>query len=208
MLRSITTRLTYANVMATIALFIALGGVSYAALELPRNSVRSAQIAPGAVRSADLARRAVTSAHVKDGSLQQDDFKTGLLPSAHASVVARIRSSAPVQVGGGVTQIPLEGAEWDQAPGELNLLFGRATVTSQCPRQGSLTILIHDKGRLISSPYMKEPGQEPTTLSFVPLFEPRSKASHSLTAIAGGNCNNDAGRHTIERLDIAVVRVP
>ena len=31
--------LTYANVMATIAMFLALGGGAYAALKLPKNSV-------------------------------------------------------------------------------------------------------------------------------------------------------------------------
>ena len=31
--------LTYSNVVATLALFIALGGVTYAAIKLPKNSV-------------------------------------------------------------------------------------------------------------------------------------------------------------------------
>lgn len=48
-MRQITSRLTYANVTATLALFIALGGVSYASLTLPRNSVGTAQIKPRAV---------------------------------------------------------------------------------------------------------------------------------------------------------------
>ena len=39
--RRIRDRLTYANVTATLALFIALGGSSYAALKLPRDSVGS-----------------------------------------------------------------------------------------------------------------------------------------------------------------------
>lgn len=42
-------RLTYANVLSTVAVFIALGGASYAAVTLPRNSVGPAQIRPGAV---------------------------------------------------------------------------------------------------------------------------------------------------------------
>lgn len=50
-------RLTYANVTATLALFIALGGSSYAALSLPRNSVGTQQIRPGAVRSTDVKNR-------------------------------------------------------------------------------------------------------------------------------------------------------
>jgi hypothetical protein len=42
-------RLTYANVAATIALFVALGGTSYAVVTLPANSVGSRQLQPGAV---------------------------------------------------------------------------------------------------------------------------------------------------------------
>src|SRR4051812_28934690 len=59
-------RLSYANVTATLALFIALGGSSYAALRLPRNSVGSAQIRAGAVHSSE----------VKNGSLRAADLSS------------------------------------------------------------------------------------------------------------------------------------
>ena len=39
-MRRIRSRLTYANVMSTIAVVIALGGVSYAVIRLPANSPR------------------------------------------------------------------------------------------------------------------------------------------------------------------------
>ena len=52
------SRLSYANVVATVALFIALGGSSYAALKLPRNSVGSAQIRNGSVQPRDLSAAA------------------------------------------------------------------------------------------------------------------------------------------------------
>ena len=42
-------RLTYANAMSTIALFVALGGVSYAATQLPPGSVGTKQIRGRAV---------------------------------------------------------------------------------------------------------------------------------------------------------------
>jgi hypothetical protein len=45
-------KLTYANVMATIAVFIALGGASYAAIQLPKNSVGAKQLKKGAVTPA------------------------------------------------------------------------------------------------------------------------------------------------------------
>ena len=54
----------YANVTATMALVVALGGTSYAAIKLPANSV--------------------TSKQVKDKSLLKKDFKTGQLPAGKA----------------------------------------------------------------------------------------------------------------------------
>lgn len=62
-------RLTYANVMATLALFLALGGTSYAVTALPKNSVGTQQ----------LKKNAVTGVKVKDGSLSSADFAAGTL---------------------------------------------------------------------------------------------------------------------------------
>ena len=56
MVTTIRNHLTYANVLATLALFIALGGASYAAIKLPKNSVGTAQIKNRAVTKAKLAK--------------------------------------------------------------------------------------------------------------------------------------------------------
>ena len=45
MLTKLRGRVTYANVVATFALFIALGGTSVAAIQLGKNSVKANQIA-------------------------------------------------------------------------------------------------------------------------------------------------------------------
>jgi len=42
---NVSARLTYGNVVATLALFVALGGASYAAIALPANSVGTRQLA-------------------------------------------------------------------------------------------------------------------------------------------------------------------
>jgi hypothetical protein len=55
LLAGIRSRLTYANVMATIAVFMALGGGAYAAFSLPKDSVRSKNIVDGQVKPVDLA---------------------------------------------------------------------------------------------------------------------------------------------------------
>jgi hypothetical protein len=57
-------KLNYANVIATIALFVALGGAAVAA-GLPKNSVGTNQLKPGAVTTSDLRRNAVTSGKIK-----------------------------------------------------------------------------------------------------------------------------------------------
>ena len=49
------SKLSYANVVATLALVLAIGGGTvYAALRLGKDAVRSKNIAAGAVKSSDL----------------------------------------------------------------------------------------------------------------------------------------------------------
>lgn len=67
-------RLTYANVTASLALFVALGGTSYAVAQLPRNSVGAAQIRSSAVGSSEMRSRAVISRHIRDRSVALRDI--------------------------------------------------------------------------------------------------------------------------------------
>jgi hypothetical protein len=58
-------------VIATLALFIALGGTSYAAIALPKNSVGARE----------LKRGAVTGAEVRNGSLHARELRVGSRPA-------------------------------------------------------------------------------------------------------------------------------
>ncbi|MEO9323097.1 hypothetical protein ABFT23_06370 [Nocardioides sp. C4-1] len=58
-------------IVALLALVVALGGTSYAAVKLPRNSVGSPQVTNGSITSAD----------VKDRSLRAVDFAQNQLPA-------------------------------------------------------------------------------------------------------------------------------
>lgn len=100
---------TYANVTATVALIVALGGTSYAAVKLPRNSV--------------------TSATVKDRSLLRQDFRPGQIPSAKqapagadGSAVVLSRAEAPE---------PLVPGTAPQTIQTLSLPAGNWAVTSK-----------------------------------------------------------------------------
>lgn len=61
-------------IVSMFALVVALGGVSYAAVQLANNSVGTAQ----------LKKNAVIGSKVKDGSLTAADFATGQLPQGPA----------------------------------------------------------------------------------------------------------------------------
>ncbi|HZO06234.1 MAG TPA: hypothetical protein VFB52_07590 [Solirubrobacterales bacterium] len=85
-------RLTYANVVATLALCIAVGGASaFAATQLPKNSVTAKQIKNNAVTTAKLKKEAVTTAKIKNdavngakvaaGSIDTTDLKAGTIPA-------------------------------------------------------------------------------------------------------------------------------
>lgn len=84
------TRYIRRHHIALLALFVALGGTSYAAVSLPKGSVGSAQIKKGAVAASKVRDKAITrakirnnainSAKVANGSLVAADFASGQLP--------------------------------------------------------------------------------------------------------------------------------
>jgi hypothetical protein len=121
---------SYANVVATIALFLAVsGGVVYAASTLGKNAVKSKNIAANAVKARNLAKnavksksiaaQAVTTAKIKKGSITGGKVRKGTLtrtsmaPGTLAGVqVAEVQaSSVPGLTGGppGGTPVPLTG---------------------------------------------------------------------------------------------------
>jgi hypothetical protein len=67
-------RLSFANVISVVALFIALGGGAYA---LSRDSVKSRHIAKGAVKGSDLRAEAVKAKHVRDAAIGTGELADG-----------------------------------------------------------------------------------------------------------------------------------
>jgi len=100
-------KLTYANVIATLALFLALGGgAAFAASQLAKNSVGARQ----------LKRNAVTAAKVKDGSLLAKDFKSGQIPTGERG---------PQGAPGATSVVVRYGFEGKPKEGEDDLSFAR-----------------------------------------------------------------------------------
>ena len=81
-----------AMVVATVALFIALGGAGYAAVSIPRNSVGTSQlknfavtplkIQPGAIKTKKLRDNAVTTPKIADAAVTTSKIADGAVNSA------------------------------------------------------------------------------------------------------------------------------
>lgn len=175
-------RLTYANVVATLALVLALGGGTvYAAVKLGKNEVKSKNIANGAVKGKDLAKNAVTSKKVKDGSLEAGDLAAGVIPQIEANVTGtatggpqggvNTNATVPLALNGTTTFTPQPGevaalgaeAQFTIAttnianqcrPAVRLLLNGDPTVIFVSPdAEGNNTTPIQSLGRDASGPY-------------------------------------------------------
>jgi hypothetical protein len=62
-------KLSFANVVAVIALFVALGGSAYAVSVAPKNSVTSKSIKKGAIKSVDVKNNNLTGTDIKESTL-------------------------------------------------------------------------------------------------------------------------------------------
>jgi hypothetical protein len=153
-LNSIRRHLSYANVMATIAVFIALGGSAFAVkVKLKANSVSTKnlkasavtepKLADGAVTSGKLAANAVNAGKLADGSVtgaKIADGSVGIEKSAN-SLHQKCPGGTTYQQGGCIENSPRATANWATAlstcsgagghvadTGEMEAFFGRGGV--------------------------------------------------------------------------------
>jgi hypothetical protein len=75
-IRKVRAHLTYANVTATVAVFIALGGTSYAVASLPRSSVGARELKANSVGSSEIRAGAVRSKEIRNGSIATRDISS------------------------------------------------------------------------------------------------------------------------------------
>ena len=81
MLSKLRSRLTFANVVALLALVVALGGSSYAAVQVTGKDVRNSSLTGKDIKDSSL-----KTADVRNGSLLAGDFKPGQLPAGPQGV--------------------------------------------------------------------------------------------------------------------------
>lgn len=77
-MRRIRKRITYANVMSTIAVFLTIGGATaFAASQLGKNTVGKKQLKSNAVTTAKIKKEAVTSAKIKKNAVSGAKIANG-----------------------------------------------------------------------------------------------------------------------------------
>jgi hypothetical protein len=191
---NLRSRLTYANVVATLALVLAVGGGTvYAAIRLGKDAVHSRNIAAGAVKTSDLGKNAVTGPKVKNGTIATDDLAASVIAKLQADVSGsatagpkggvNTNTTAPLPLNGTTTFTPRAGdvsavaaeARFSIATTDPNqtcrpavflLLDGKPTRIFVNPEgDANSTTLVQDSGRDASGPFgLVDPG-EPLTIT-------------------------------------------
>ncbi len=162
-------RLTYANVVSTLALFLVLtGGAAYAAHRfLTRRSVGAPQLKAGAVTTAKIKASAVTTRKIKRIAVSSEKLKEGAVTTEKLAngavntekidlgevpfsrVSARLRSAATLALQTEPQIYPLTGSTYTQAADELDSFAGelKVSIPAKCsvPRVISAYVLVGAK---------------------------------------------------------------
>lgn len=153
-------RLSYANVAATVALVLAVGGGTvFAAVQLSKNNVRSRHIAPKAVKNSDIAPNAVTSRKIRNRGVSPADLTVGLLNQVvDVKAAATGGPQSPVNLAG-PTVVPLSGTTtFTPGAGQVTALaaearFTLATTNALNPCSPDITLSLNgDQTRVFVSP--------------------------------------------------------
>jgi hypothetical protein len=111
-LKQIRKRLTYANAMSSIAVFLVLGGAAVAATNLPansvgtgqikRNAVRAGKLAPEAVRAGRLAKNAIATNRLREGVVTQQKLSANSVGAAQLKGIVVRATTVTIPKGSSV----------------------------------------------------------------------------------------------------------
>jgi hypothetical protein len=159
-MRTLRSKLTYANVTATLALFLAMsGGVVWAAHriganQLKSNSVGTSKIKRNAVTAKKIKKNAVTTAKIAENAVTSPKIDEGAVDftkiAAGTNVIATA-NGGPVSVSGSsppLVSIPLTGTtSFTPIPGNVDLASiearGNLTSSTSC----SVEVFLYVNGR-------------------------------------------------------------
>jgi hypothetical protein len=198
-LKQLRKRLTYANVMSSIAVFIVLGGAAFAAVQLPKNSVGTKQ----------LKKNAVNSAKVKNGSLKAADFGKNQLPAGPQGPKGETGAkgeTGPRGPSNAITRHSTDFFDWSNTfttQFALNLPAGSWIVTSTAVANSNGGAKENVDCRLLVGGATVD---EASNLILAPNFEPGERDAFSLTggqSLPGGGsaelqCQSDGTGNVVD----------
>lgn len=142
-MRRFPLRVSPGTVIACIALLVALGGTSIAAVRLARGSVGTAQLRNSSVTNAKLAASSVTTSKVRNHSLLRVDFASGQIP-----VGPRGAAGPPGPPGAAGARGPTgpagtsgTAAQWALVSGGGGIIAGSSGVSVQHPSTGNYYVV-------------------------------------------------------------------
>jgi hypothetical protein len=128
---AIAARLSFANVVALLALFVALGGSSYAALrvgsdEIANNSVRSKDLHNNDVRGRDIRKGTVRGTDIRDNDLRGKDVRDDTISGADVkeSGLATVPSAQNALTLDGKSASAFLGSDRQSRTGLIKLAHG------------------------------------------------------------------------------------
>jgi hypothetical protein len=126
-----------AMVVACVALTVALGGTSVAAVSqlVPRNSVGPRQLQFGAVTGPKIRNNAVTSAKVRNRSLLRADFAPGQLPAGPTGPqgpAGPAGAAGPAGPAGAIGAITVRTNSVSVVDGAIDNTFNTGRITASC----------------------------------------------------------------------------
>lgn len=214
--------LTYANVTASVALFLALaGGVVYAAekigtSDIKRHAVKSPKLAPKAVKNGKLADDAVGNSKLKDGAvgnskLQDDSIEPQKL-TFPVFFTAEATGGSQAVPAGAPEPYPLSGSEWTQRADSINVVFGTAFGTLAYDGSGSgqcqVFMDVRVDGQQVGGGQLQTDSTTPVEVSgqvgAAPGAGPVEATPRTLTVFVGSNGDCEAGS-TIDSMRFQVL---
>ena len=177
-------RLSFANVMSVIAVFIALGGTGFAAFKLPKNSVGTKQLKKNAVTTAKIKNQAITGAKVKNGTLTGTQINASTLGTVPTAQTANTLAAPEAfhEVGAGLQN------SWHNFP--------------PAPGTPDVAAFYKDQEGVVHLKGAAEGGTAPIIFQLPPGYRPASGKILEFAVICGG-CGAATGDLTI-RSDGAV----
>jgi hypothetical protein len=216
-MRRIRDHLTYANVMATIAVFLVLSGGTAVALDgintVDSGDIINDQVKSVDVRNDDLPTGGLGAVDLRPNSVRGSEVQDGsLAPADSSNVVARVRGTDSVSTGDGgfasPASYPLPNNTWTQAATEVEGFVGEATIDDEAPSEScNAVVIIRVDGQLVGTMFFSTETRHvlvPVT-SDPYLFEPGVPTERTMTAEVWDNCTNPGNDFTVTSVKVDAI---